>query len=1003
MDKGYLALVLHAHLPYVHHPESETVMEEKWLFEALTESYLPLLDVYEGLVRDGVPFKLTMSLTPTLLSMLASPLLQERYALHLDSTVELAEKEMVRTRGDGQRHKLARMYAGKLHRYRRKFAEQYRGNVIGGFRKLMESGHLELVTSSATHAFLPYVRTEQAIRAQLAEAVAVHERHLGVAPRGIWLPECGYTEGLDRLLAEYGLRYFFTDSHAVKHAYPKPENGVYAPLFTPHGVAVFARDQEASKQVWSAQEGYPGDHDYREFYRDIGYELDYDYLRPHLHKSGLRLDTGLKYFRITGDGERKELYEPEWALRKAELHAGNFMFNRERQAEHLAAHMPRKPIIVASYDAELFGHWWYEGPAWLDFLCRKIAGEQQTIRLVTPADYVAEYPAGETGQPPFSSWGRGGYGEVWLGESNEWMYRHLHLMEEEMIRLADLFPNAGGLRRRFLNQAARELMLAESSDWAFIMDNRTVVEYAVRRFCEHAGRFRRLAEAVRGGTLDESWLAEVERRDDIFPQLDYRRYGTPGAALVSASASARAVQAEEGDRADGVPAAESAGGGMAGENSKAGAASRTTAETIPGRRSPPVFPLKVLMLSWEFPPMIVGGLSRHVYELARKLAARGLEVHVVTCHVDGYPAYEVNEGVRVHRVKPYQAQTVDFMGWVFQLNLAMVDYARNLAKHHVAFDIIHAHDWLVSQAAQTLKHRLNVPLVATIHATEHGRNQGLFTPLQHDIHGLEWELTYEACRVIGCSLYMEDEIRRLFGLPEGKIDMIPNGVDSEAMKAGSLRSELRNRYALPHEKIVMFVGRLVREKGVQVLLDSIPLVTASCPDAKFVVAGKGPMLQTLERQAHAQGVDGRVAFAGFIEDSDRNELYAMSAAAVFPSLYEPFGIVALEAMAAGVPVIVSGTGGLQEIVRHGVDGLTALPGNAESLAAQIIRVLQDEGGAGALASRGLHKVRTQYDWSSIAERTIDCYGKAAAASQNGAAAGMMETAASQAAPFVLHN
>lgn len=1043
MEKGYLALVLHAHLPFVHHPESETVMEEKWLFEALTESYLPLLDVYEGLVRDRVPFKVTMSLTPTLLTMLANPLLQERYAAHLRSTEALAEKEMVRTRGDAGTHRLARMYAAKLHRYIRKFEEQYLCNVIAGFRKLRESGHLELITCSATHAFLPYVRTEQSLRAQLELAVELHEQHLGAAPTGIWLPECGYTAGLDRHLAACGLKYFMTDSHAVLHAYPRPASGVHAPVFTPHGTAVFARDQEASKQVWSAKEGYPGDPDYREFYRDIGYELDYDYLRPHLHPSGLRLDTGLKYHRITGEGEQKAYYEPDWAAGKANLHAGNFMFNREKQVEHLAAHMARKPVVVASYDAELFGHWWFEGPDWLDRLCRLIASEQTTLKLTTPADYLREYPSGDAGEPPFSSWGRGGYGEVWLGESNEWMYRHLHRMEEEMIRLADAHPRAMGLAKRALDQAARELLLAQSSDWAFIMDNRTVVEYAVRRFMAHRSRFLRLAEGIRSGALDAHWLAEAERRDAIFPRLDYRRFATPGgeSGAVAADVGAAGEGAGVGASAGGnVRASSSAGmdagvsvgeGASVSAGADAGASARadvgtsidagdgastitragasagmdasvsTDAWPVAGAKSKrasaaflTVPPLKVLLLSWEFPPMVVGGLSRHVYELARKLAALGAEAHVVTSHVDGYPSYEVLEGVRVHRVKPLQARSIDFMGWVFQLNLAMVDYCRSLVKHHVAFDVMHVHDWLVGPAAGTLKHELGIPLVATIHATEHGRNQGLFTPLQHEIHGLEWELTYEACRVIGCSRYMEEEIRGLFMLPADKLDMIPNGVAPEAIQADNGRAAVtKARYALPHERLVMFVGRLVREKGVQVLLESVPMVAARCPEAKFVIAGKGPMLEQLRDRALQLGIAERVVFAGFVDDETRNELFASCAAAVFPSLYEPFGIVALEAMAAGAPVVVSGTGGLQEIVRHGVDGLTAIPGSAESLAGQLVRLLEDGEGAAAMTDRALRKVREQYDWSAIAAQTLGTYARAIAMQRGEAVDACSETAA----------
>jgi len=299
---------------------------------------------------------------------------------------------------------------------------------------------------------------------------------------------------------------------------------VYAPVFTPAGTAAFGRDIESSRQVWSAVEGYPGDYNYREFYRDVGYDLDYDYIRPYIHPDGNRIDTGVKYYRITGVDKHKEPYNPEWAREKAAEHAGNFMFNRERQIEWLEPGMGRKPIIVAPYDAELFGHWWYEGPEWIEFLFRKVWYDQHAFKCITFREYLEEYPINQIIRPSASSWGWKGYHEVWLEGSNDWIYKHLHVAADRMCELAETFTAPTELERRALNQAARELLLAQSSDWAFIMKTGTTVRYAVKRTKDHVNRFTRLYHDLKNHALDETWLKEVESRDNIFPEVDYRIY-----------------------------------------------------------------------------------------------------------------------------------------------------------------------------------------------------------------------------------------------------------------------------------------------------------------------------------------------------------------------------------------------------------------------------------------------------------------------------------------------
>lgn len=522
LAKGYFSLVLHAHLPFVRHPEHDRFLEEDWFFEALTETYLPLLEVFEGLARDGVHYRVTMSLTAPLLSMMSDPLLQERYVRYLDERIEALEGEHKRTANDEYFRPVVEYYQHRFHRLREQYVDRYDCDAIRGFRTLMEAGHLEIITCGATHGYFPLLATEEeSVYAQLSMAVRTHERLLGRRPRGIWLPECGYTPGVDRMLAEFGIDFFFLDSHGILDAQPPSRYGVHCPIRTPGGPAAFGRDYESSKQVWSAEEGYPGDALYREFYRDAGFDVDEPHIRK-LRHAGIKTFTGLKYHRITGNTDWKEPYHPGWARDRAAEHAAHFLQNRQAQARWLRSQFDRPPIIVAPYDAELFGHWWYEGPQWIDFLFRKMAFDQSDVRAITPAEYLDRHGDLPIAQPPECSWGAGGYHEVWLNGSNDWIYPYLHAAAERMRALVQRFPDAQGDQRWALDQAARELLLAQASDWAFIMKTATSVDYAVRRTKTHLHRFRRLANMAEHGYYDREYLRAVSERDSLFPDMDYR-------------------------------------------------------------------------------------------------------------------------------------------------------------------------------------------------------------------------------------------------------------------------------------------------------------------------------------------------------------------------------------------------------------------------------------------------------------------------------------------------
>jgi 1,4-alpha-glucan branching enzyme len=526
MPTGYFALVLHAHLPFVRHPEDPTVMEEQWLYEAITGTYLPLLQMFEGLHADHVPYRCTVSLSAPLIAMLTDDLLKVRYADHLDDMILLAEKELDRTKHEPHYHRLAEMYRGRFHSLRHTW-RCHEGNLVQAFRKLQDAGGLEVITSTATHAFFPLMdRNWAALRAQVHTGADFYEKHFGRRPAGMWLGECGYVPGVDELLREAAIRYFFVDSHALHFADRPAVYGVYAPIYCATGVAAFGRDTESSEQVWSAKHGYPGDPHYRDFYRDIGFDLPLDYIGPHIHPEGHRMYTGFKYHAITHDKlHDKWVYDPDAARGKAGLHASHFRGNMEKQVERLAAGMDRPPIIISPYDAELYGHWWYEGPIFLSDLFRQLHFDQSVVQPITPGEYLDRHATNQLATPAASSWGLKGYCEQWLNESNAWTWRHIHAAGERMVELARSHWGASNpLTVRALKQAARELMGAHPSDWTFIMATGTTVPYATRRFNEHIIRFSRLYDELKKGQVDEQYLASVEAQDNIFPDIDYRIY-----------------------------------------------------------------------------------------------------------------------------------------------------------------------------------------------------------------------------------------------------------------------------------------------------------------------------------------------------------------------------------------------------------------------------------------------------------------------------------------------
>ena len=518
-------IMLHAHLPYIRYPEHENFLEENWLYETMTETYIPLINILGNLVDDNVDFRLSLSLSPPLIEMLSDDLLMNRYQKYLCKLIELSEKEIYRNRKDSRLKDLANMYQRRFLRTRHLFENVYRRDLVSAFRGLMESGRVEIATSSATHAYLPALMTgTAAVKVQIQLAVAHFRKFFGKKPSGIWLPECGFSPEMDSLLKAAGLGYFFLESHGVLNNTPGSRKNIYTSVKTPSAITAFARDATSSRQVWSAQQGYPGDAFYRDFYRDIGFDLDLDYIRPYL-PDGIRTFTGIKYFRVTDrKSVSKKPYNREKALQRAEIHALDFLKSREKQILSLNKRLKIRPLITSAFDAELFGHWWFEGPEWLDHLLRKGSDNRRSFRFITPSEFIAENPATEMLEPSLSSWGLKGYSSTWIDSSNSWIYKHLHRAAKRMGEMAGANLKARGLLKRALNQMARELLLAQSSDWAFMMQKEKASEFATRKFTEHITNFSALYHEITSGRINREHLTHLEHKDNIFSDIDFRIY-----------------------------------------------------------------------------------------------------------------------------------------------------------------------------------------------------------------------------------------------------------------------------------------------------------------------------------------------------------------------------------------------------------------------------------------------------------------------------------------------
>ena len=515
---GKLAFVLHAHLPYVRKDETNS-LEEDWLFQAIMECYIPLLEIIEFSSRnDPKNTKLTISLSPTLLSLLQSPKIKKKFPEWVSTRIEFL-KELPTPKKKATEFLLDNIIS--------KFSywENCGGNLIQKFKFLSDIGCLDIMTCAATHGYLPILRENpETVFAQINTAVNNHKSILGEKPLGIWLPECAYYEDLDQIIFNCGLRYAVLDGHGILNSKPRPRYGVYAPICSKRGVAFFGRDNESTLPVWSARDGFPGDPLYREFHKDLGWELSTSQLMEKGIKTSRPL--GLKYHRITNNkiplGE-KEFYLENEAKKRVKEHADIYLNQRSEQLRRLSLSSNFKPILIAPFDAELFGHWWYEGPVFIKNIFEK--SQNYNINLIHLKGILNTKPNIQVCEPSPSSWGQGGYHNYWLNDKNSWIVPEITKAGSVFVEISSK-SHEDKMSQRILKQAARELLLSESSDWSFILKAGTTTELARERIHRHLSRFWRLIDIFQKRKEDDiAFLEKIEEDDNIFPDIRIEDWG----------------------------------------------------------------------------------------------------------------------------------------------------------------------------------------------------------------------------------------------------------------------------------------------------------------------------------------------------------------------------------------------------------------------------------------------------------------------------------------------
>jgi 1,4-alpha-glucan branching enzyme len=517
-----ISLVLEAHLPYVKEYSTEDNLsltgEESRFFESVSQTFLPLLEVLDRLENEHIPFRLGLAISPVLIHMLSDEHQIKKYLHYTDKQIEFGEKEMQRTANDEELNKLARNYYNKLVDRRIAFTERYGKNILKAFDYYRRKGKVEILGSCATNAFLPFIsHNAESLQAQMEVPVSGYRRHFGGCPQGFWLPALGWNSAVEPYLRAYNYIYSIVDSHGLLYGSPLPEKGSFYPVKTPNGSSVFARDYYSIKEI----EKISCDEIFMDSDRDVGYELPSEDVSLFLSTDGERHRTGYKYW--THSGGRLDIYNQQAASEKVVQYTRQFLEKTIARLKEASLHMNETPLCLYANNADYFGRFWHEGMFFIESLFR-LAAEYHDLQFVNLSEYLFKQNLSsfQVVTPEYSSWGESGYAQTWLDASNDWIYRHLARSMERMTELAERFPDDTGLKERALNQAAREILLAQSSDWPALLYKQDSTEYA-RTQAENALRnFTTIYEALGSNYISTEWLTNLERRHNIFPNINYR-------------------------------------------------------------------------------------------------------------------------------------------------------------------------------------------------------------------------------------------------------------------------------------------------------------------------------------------------------------------------------------------------------------------------------------------------------------------------------------------------
>jgi 1,4-alpha-glucan branching enzyme len=517
-----ISLVLEAHIPFVRDFRKEDVLvqsgEESRFFESVSETLLPLLGVLDRLESDHIPFRLGLVVSPILCNMLNDEHLQDKYLYYTDRQIEFGKQEMERTAEQGEINKLAEINYNKLLDRRIAYTERYNKNILKAFDYYRRKGKVEILASSATHAFLPFIgNNAESLQAQMEAPISGYRRHFGSTPQGFWLPAMGWTPAIEPYLRAYNFTYTIVESHGLLYGKPTPQKGCFYPVKTPDGTFILARDFCALKEI----EEISGDDLFMDNNRDAGYEFSSDLISQFLSTEGERRKTGYRYW--PRFGAQDAIYNPQAASGKITEYARLFLENTIERLEEASKHMEEPPISLYAHNADYFGRYWNEGPQFIEALFRMAEGCRD-LRFVTPSEYIFKQnlPSLQVVAPEFSSGGVNGYAETWLDVSNDWIYRHLARSMERMTELAERFPDDTGLNERALNQAAREILLAQSCDWPALLYRNDSTEYARNQAENSLRNFTTIYEALGSNYISTEWLTTLERRHNIFPNINYR-------------------------------------------------------------------------------------------------------------------------------------------------------------------------------------------------------------------------------------------------------------------------------------------------------------------------------------------------------------------------------------------------------------------------------------------------------------------------------------------------